>query len=84
MKAVLNYAEYSPNIEEYSYKGSLHWISKAPTSGTLKFMCLKDGHTINLEMEGVGVPYINTNSEYDIEIKITEIPKSIPKEYIMK
>ncbi|MDW0323521.1 MAG: hypothetical protein QN632_08675 [Nitrososphaeraceae archaeon] len=84
MKAVLTYAEYSPNVQERTYHGQYVWYATEPTSGTLKFMCLKDGHTISLVMAGVGVPYLHSNSEYEIEIKIKEIPKTVEKEYIIK
>ena len=83
MKAILTLAEYSHNPSLNTYHGQCYWQT-SPASGTLKFTCLKDGHTINLEMEGKGLPYFDCNSDYDIEIKIKEIPKTCPKEHIIK
>jgi len=85
MKAVLNYASYSPNTKPYSYMGATEYMVLGPTFGILKFNCFnKDGHSMSLDMEGVGVPRLNCNSEYEVEIKITERPKSVVKEYIIK
>lgn len=86
MKAILVEAETTSDCGEYTYLGSSYGVVLGPSKIHYLFKCFNSSLNteFSLDLNGTGLPVLKGSREYEIEIKITEIPKPVPVEYIIK
>ena len=68
----------------YSYKGSIgHYGLNAVTK--IDFLCFDEfGKEFKVKLEGERIFSLDPNSEFELEIKIKEVPKLKAREFVLK
>lgn len=86
MFAKLINSSYTPNIQPYTYQQEVgHFILGDPKIN-LQFKCwdAKNQSSFTMELDGEGLPRLDGECDYEIEIKLKAIPKAKPIEIVIK